>query len=136
MIKMTPSCLKSLGEYRSWTLYHFVYGRATPVEKAVAPLKVASEGIVEKEAGDGSGASAKSAKSIIVSKASRNQHLYAPESPAGIGEADGFAPPKRPLNIAAAMTVRLTCAMRKSLTRSERSSRRCGGSNFSVKMTT
>jgi hypothetical protein len=30
----------------------------------VAPLKVASEGMAEKEAGDGSGASAKSAKSI------------------------------------------------------------------------
>jgi hypothetical protein len=34
------------------------------VDEAVVPLKVASEGMAEKEAGDGSGASAKSAKSV------------------------------------------------------------------------
>lgn len=55
--------MKSLREYRSWTLYHFVYGTAAPVGVAVAPLKAAAEGIAEKEAGDGSGAPAKSAKS-------------------------------------------------------------------------
>lgn len=33
----------------------------------------------------------------------------APESSAGFGEADGFAPPKRPLNRAAAMAMRLSC---------------------------
>jgi hypothetical protein len=33
----------------------------------------------------------------------------APESPAGIGEADGFAPPKRPLKIAAAMAMGMSC---------------------------
>ena len=34
------------------------------MDEAVAPLKVASEGMAEKEAGDGSGASAKSSKSV------------------------------------------------------------------------
>jgi hypothetical protein len=34
------------------------------VDEAVAPLKVAPEGMAEKEAGDGSGASAKSSKSV------------------------------------------------------------------------
>jgi hypothetical protein len=34
------------------------------VDEAVAPPKLASEGMAEKEAGDGSGASAKSAKSV------------------------------------------------------------------------
>jgi hypothetical protein len=94
-----------------------VYGRATPVDEAVAPLKVASEGMAEKEAGDASGASAKSAKSVhnIVRQGFESVDIiYAPESPAGTGEAGGFAPPKRPLNIAAAMTMGLTFAMRKN----------------------
>jgi hypothetical protein len=34
------------------------------VDEAVAPLKAASEGMAEKAAGDGSGTSAKSAKSV------------------------------------------------------------------------
>ena len=36
--RITPSCLKSLKEYRSWTLYHFVYGAVGPlVGRAVRP---------------------------------------------------------------------------------------------------
>ena len=63
MIKIMPSCLKSLNECRSCILYHFVCRTTRPVDSAAAPVKVAAEGIAEKEAGDGSGAPAKSAKS-------------------------------------------------------------------------
>ena len=64
--RMTPSCVKSLKEYLSWILYHFVYGTPTaavgaannPTLEAVALVKVAGDGT-----GDGSAAPAKSAKS-------------------------------------------------------------------------
>lgn len=53
------SCMKSLGEVRSQMRYHFVYGTAPPVLKAGIVVVSATS-----DAGDGFGASTKSAKSM------------------------------------------------------------------------
>lgn len=63
--RMTPSDLNSPRECRSWMLYHFVHGTADPVGTAPTPAKDAGVGEdAEKPAGAGSGAPAKSAKSV------------------------------------------------------------------------
>ncbi len=47
-------------------LYHLVYGTAPRlVGTAPEPVKLAAVGMAEKEAGDGSGTPAKSAKSVV-----------------------------------------------------------------------
>jgi hypothetical protein len=70
-------------------------------------VKLGVPGIAEKGAGDGSGASAKSAKSEesgISSTSMQRAGLTVPESPDGTGEADGFAPPKKLFNTCAIST--------------------------------
>ena len=61
--RMYSSCLKSAGEVRSQTRYHFVNGTAPTVE--VGAPGDSKDGVAndEREAGSGSGAPAKSAKS-------------------------------------------------------------------------
>ncbi len=64
---------------------------------AAGPLKLAADE-AEKEAGDGSGAAAKSAKSVMsLAGVLHNSSADIPESPTGTGDADGLEPPKRPL---------------------------------------
>ena len=73
---------------------------------APKPAKLGWSGMAEKEAGDGSGAPAKSAKSghavLLALVLFTLRRGYLPESAAGAGDGDGdgLEPPKRPLKIA------------------------------------
>ena len=61
MEMITPSVLNSLRLWRSWMLYHFVYGTAVG---ALSPGE-AAPAVASKGTGAGDGASAKSAKSVM-----------------------------------------------------------------------
>jgi hypothetical protein len=62
-----PSCTKSCRDVRSHTRYHLVNGTPGPVG---SPVEAAGEEpmVADKGAGEGSGAPAKSAKSILYEK--------------------------------------------------------------------
>lgn len=111
--RIRPSDLKSLRVYRSSRRYHFVYG--TPVATGALGPRFAPPATAVKGSGEGSAASAKSAKSIeCQAQRRRGQHrardgeclgagpiglgrVGIPESALGMGVAVDLLPPKRSL---------------------------------------
>ena len=101
--RMKASFLKSEGDVRSHTRYHFVYGTVGRLVCAENEATGAT-GDGDNKAGEGSGAPAKSANPVVIQCKysdlssyvwlwSYAGSLYVPaSSPAGTGDGDGFPP--------------------------------------------